>query len=57
VTGAGKSWWKKFFSVAGKGAKDAGEFALDHPEILGPKVGGAVAIGKVVLGGKVRPKS
>jgi hypothetical protein len=32
------------------------KFGLEHPEILGPKVGGAVAIGKVILGGTVRPK-
>ena len=42
---------------AGKAAKNAGGFALEHPEILGPKVGTAVAIGKILTGGVIRETS
>ena len=42
---------------AGKVAKNAGGFALEHPEVLGPKVGSAVAIGKILTGGVIRETS
>ena len=54
---AKRPWWKRFLGGAGKVAKNAGGFALEHPEIMGSKVGTAVAIGKILTGGVIRETS
>ncbi len=49
-----RPWWRRALGGAGKVAKNAGGFALEHPEIMGPKVGAAVTIGKILTGGVIR---